>query len=83
MSLLLTEDSSFLTTEDGNHILIERVIPEGTHQFASAPGRQSDWVAWHTDVGIFAETSQGLLKMNDKEQLLQEAKNSGARVRFL
>ncbi len=83
MSLLLTEDSSFLTTEDGNHILIEPVEIPITRFIAGAPGRQADWVAWHSDVGIFVETSRGLLKMNDKNQLLQEAKNSGARVRFL
>ncbi len=83
MSLLLTEDSSFLTTEDGNHILIEPVEIPVTRLIEGAPGRQSDWVAWHSDVGIFVETSRGLLKMNDKNQLLQEAKNSGARVRFL
>ncbi len=83
MSLLLTEDSSFLTTEDGNHILIEPVTVSLSPNIQVAPGRQADWVAWHTDAGIFAETSGGLLKMTDKNQLLQEAKNSGARVRFI
>ncbi len=83
MSLLLTEDSSLLTTENGNHILIEPVEIILTPNIKSAPGRQADWMAWHTDVGIFAETSRGLLKMSDKEQLLREARNSGARVRFL
>ncbi len=83
MSLLLTEDSSFLTTENGNHLLIEPIEIILTPNIKGSPGREADWVAWHTDAGIFAETSSGLLKMCDKDQLLQEAKNSGARVRFL
>lgn len=83
MSLLLTEDSKFLTTEDGNHLLIEPVTVSLSPNIQGAPGRQADWVAWHTDVGIFAQTSSGILKMTDKNQLLQEAKNSGVRVRFL
>ncbi len=83
MSLLLAQDSSFLTTEDGNHLLIEPVVLAPPSFISSAPGRQADWVAWHTDVGIFCETSRGTLRMLDKEQLLLEARNSGARVRFL
>ncbi len=83
MSVLATEDSKVLTTEDGKGLLIEPVVISLTPNIQGAPGRQADWVAWHSDVGIFVETSRGRLKMNDKNQLLQEAKNSGARVRFL
>ncbi len=83
MRVLATEDSKILTTEDGKGLLIEPVVISLTPNIKAAPGRQSDWVAWHSDVGIFAETPRGVLKMSNKEQLLQEAKNSGARVRFL
>ncbi len=80
MSLLLTEDSSFLTTEDGNHILIEPV-----NFFTSSPksGRSGGtWLVTATDYGYLVETGSGTLKLNSKYMLDLEARNAGATLRW-
>ncbi len=79
MSLLLTEDSHFLTTESGNRLLIEPV--------AVPAGRQSrsdgEWIVIASDVGYMVETGGGKFKVQDLSMLKLDAKNAGATVRFL
>ncbi len=78
MSLLLTEDSNFLTTESGNRLLIEPV---------AVAGRQSrsggEWMVIESDVGYQVETLGGKFKVRDLNMLKMDAKNAGATLRFL
>ncbi len=82
MSLLLTEDSDFLTTESGNHLLIEPIdIPSGPSAGQSRSG--GEWIAIASDVGYLVETGGGKFKIQDLSMLKLDAKNAGATVRFL
>ncbi len=79
MSLLLAENSSFLTTEDGNHILIEPVPVR-----SSKGGRSGGaWLVTATDYGYLVETGSGTLKVNSKYMLDLEAQNAGATLRWM
>ncbi len=82
MSLLLTEDSRLLTTESGNHLLIERVdIPSGPSAVQSRSG--GEWIAIASDVGYLVETGSGKFKVQDLNMLKMDARNAGATLRFL
>ncbi len=82
MSLLLTEDSSFLTTESGNHLLIEPVdIPLGPTKQTSRSG--GEWTVIISDVGYLVETLGGKFKVHDLHMLKMDSKNAGATLRFL
>ncbi len=78
MSLLLSEDSSFLTTEDGNHLLIEPVIVP-----AAKGGRSGGaWLVTATDCGYLVETKSGMFKCSSHHMLILDAQNAGATIRW-
>ncbi len=82
MSLLLTEDSNFLTTESGNRLLIEPVdIAPGLSGRQSRSG--GEWTVIASDVGYLVETGGGKFKVQDLNMLKMNAKNAGATLRFL
>ncbi len=70
MSLLLTEDSSFLATEAGNHILIEPVDFFGG--FSGVATIIDKGAFWETDLG------RGPIRSGNPDNLVALAKRAGA-----
>ncbi len=76
MSLLLTEDGRFLTTESGLHILIERASIGVSFQGIAIIYNKGNF--WEMDLG------RGPVRSTDPDRLEQMARKAGAsRIEYI